>query len=68
MTIEQASNFFVASILTMLGFIVVVAGIVVINNLISKYWKPVSLFTVDSWKAFNPPHTIQEQQNENTKK
>ena len=55
MTIEQASNFFVGSILTMLGFIVVVAGVIVINNLIHKYWKPINLFTPDSWKAFNPP-------------
>ena len=61
MTIEQASNFFVGSILTMLGFIVVIAGIVVINNLIYKYWKPVSLFTPDSWKAFNPPHLTREE-------
>jgi hypothetical protein len=69
MTIEQASNFFVGSILTMLGFIVVVAGVVVINNLIHKYWKPISLFTPDSWRAFNPPHiTREEQLNENTKK
>lgn len=61
MTIEQASNFFVGSILTMLGFIVVIAGIVVINNLIHKYWKPVNLFTPDSWKAFNPPHLTREE-------
>lgn len=61
MTIDQASNFFVGSILTMLGFIVVIAGIIVINNLIYKYWKPVSLFTPDSWKAFNPPHPTREE-------
>ena len=69
MTIDQASNFFVGSILTMLGFIVVIAGMIVINNLIAKYWKPVKLFTPDSWKGFNPPYPNQEEQvNENTKK
>lgn len=56
MSIEQSSVFLAGSILTMLGFIVVVIGIVVINNILSKYWKPVKLFTPDSWKAFNPPH------------
>jgi hypothetical protein len=61
MTIEQSSNFFVASILTMLGFIVITAGIIAINNLISKYWKPVKIFHPDSWRGFNPPHYIREE-------
>jgi len=26
----------------------------VINNIIAKYWKPVKIFTADSWN-FNPP-------------
>ena len=69
MTLDQASNFFVGSILTMLGFIVVIAGIIVINNLIYKYWKPVKVFSPDSWKGFNPPYHNQiEQVNEDTKK
>lgn len=69
MTLDQASNFFVGSILTMLGFIVVIAGIIVINNLIYKYWKPVKVFSPDSWKGFNPPPYIREEQiNENSKK
>lgn len=42
MDIDQASTFFVGSILVMLGFIVVAAGVVVINNLFAKYWKPVN--------------------------
>jgi len=55
MSLEQASTFFIGSLLTMLGFIVVVSGIVIINNIIHKYWKPIKLFTPDSWKGFNPP-------------
>ena len=51
---DQAAVFLGGSILTMLGFIIVVAGIVVINNIIAKYWKPVRLFTADSWNL-NPP-------------
>jgi hypothetical protein len=63
MSIEQASVFLVGSLLTMLGFIVVVGGIIVINNLLHKYWKPVKLFTPDSWKGFNPPVTYHSEKN-----
>jgi hypothetical protein len=48
------------SILFALGIVVLVAGVVVVNNIISKYWKPVRIFTPDSWKAFNPPHSYVE--------
>lgn len=51
---DQAAVFLAGSILTALGFVVVVAAIVAVNNIISKYWKPVRLFTSDSWNL-NPP-------------
>jgi hypothetical protein len=51
---DQAAVFLAGSILTVMGFIVVVAGIVAINNILHKYWKPVRMFTADSWH-FNPP-------------
>jgi len=54
MDMDQAAVFLAGSILTVLGFVVVIAGIVVINNILHKYWKPVRLFTADSWH-FNPP-------------
>ena len=38
----------------MIGLVIVVGGVVVINNIIAKYWKPVRIFTADSWN-FNPP-------------
>jgi hypothetical protein len=41
MTLEQAAVFFTGSILTMLGFIVITAGVIAINNLLHRYWKPV---------------------------
>lgn len=44
MTIESASNFFVGSLLYMLAFIVIVAGITFINNILSRYWKPVKIW------------------------
>jgi hypothetical protein len=53
MTLDQAAIFFTASILTMLGFIVVCAGMVAINNMLAKFWKPVKLFTPDSFQI-NP--------------
>jgi hypothetical protein len=55
MDMDQAAVFLAGSILTALGFIVFVIAVVIINNILHKYWKPVSLFTPDSWKGFNPP-------------
>jgi len=51
---DQAAVFLAGSILTALGFIVVVAAIVAVNNIISRYWKPVRIFSADSWNL-NPP-------------
>ena len=42
MNIEQASNFLIGSILVGVGFIVLVAAMVVINNILSRYWRPVN--------------------------
>jgi hypothetical protein len=39
MDIDQAAVFLAGSILTGLGFVVVVVTAVVINNIIHKYWK-----------------------------
>jgi hypothetical protein len=55
MDMDQAAVFLAGSILTALGFIVVVAAIVTVNNIISKYWKPVRIFTADSWHLNPPP-------------
>ena len=54
MDMDQAAVFLAGSILTALGFIVVVAAIVAVNNIISRYWKPVRIFSADSWNL-NPP-------------
>lgn len=51
MDMDQAAVFLAGSILTMIGLIVVVAGLVIINNLIHKYWKPIQFF---KW-ADHPP-------------
>jgi hypothetical protein len=51
---DQSAVFLAGSILTALGFIVVIAAIIAVNNLLHKFWKPVRIFTADSWN-FNPP-------------
>jgi hypothetical protein len=44
MDMDQAAVFLAGSILTMMGFIVIAIGIIVINNLLSKYWKRLDWF------------------------
>lgn len=44
MTIEVAAIFLASSILTMLAAIVWVIAILVINNLVHKYWKPMGIY------------------------
>ena len=55
MNMDQAAVFLAGSILIALGFTVVVAAAVFVNNILHRYWKPVSIFTPESWRAFNPP-------------
>jgi hypothetical protein len=54
MDMDQAAVWLSGSILIMMGFVVVAIGVVVINNIIAKYWKPVRIFSLDSWNL-NPP-------------
>lgn len=58
---DQAAVFLAGSILTALGFIVIIAAIVVVNNIISKYWKPVRIFTADSWSFHSPKFATEEE-------
>ena len=50
---DQAAVFLAGSILTGLGFIAIIASVVVINNIIAKYWKPLGWFK--NWGLF-PDH------------
>ena len=45
MDVIQASVFLVGSILISLGGLVLLATAVLINNIFSRYWKPVRLYT-----------------------
>lgn len=60
MDMDQAAVFLAGSILTALGFVVFIIAVVVVNNILHKYWKPVRMFTADSWN-FNPPARFIEQ-------
>ena len=52
MDMDQAAVFLAGSILTALGFLVVIGAIVIVNNLLHKYWKPVRIWTEDSFSPF----------------
>jgi hypothetical protein len=52
MDMDQSAIFLAGSILTILGFVVIAIGVIVINNIASKYWKPVTIFTRESFSLF----------------
>jgi hypothetical protein len=62
MNIESSAIFLSGIILIMLGFIVIVIGATVINNIVHKYWRPIQLF---KW-AYSPEEV--KQVTEETKK
>ena len=50
---NQAAFFLAGSIIVALGFIIICAGIIVVNNLLNQYWKPVQLF---KWVEYKDSH------------
>ena len=66
MDIDQSAIFFVGSILVCMGFVVVAVTVLFLNNIFSKYWKPVE------WRIFKvfdyPPITYNEPQLDEKKK
>ena len=69
MDMDQSAVFLAASILIMLGCIVVAIGVIVINNIAAKYWKPVTIFTKESFSIFgnhnhSPISTISDEEYE----
>lgn len=59
MTLEQAANFFTSSILIMLALVVICLGAIAINYLLHKFWRPVRIFTIDSWNFGYGPRFIE---------
>lgn len=63
MDMDQAAVFLAGSILTGLGFIAIIASLVVVNNIIAKYWKPIKWTTLPTAMQpyrFAEPHEIEE--------
>lgn len=54
MDLDNASAFMLGTIGYGVGILVLVAVVVAINNLVANYWKPIRIFTADSW-SINPP-------------
>jgi len=44
MSMESAAVFMSASILMTIGVVVIMIGVIIVNNLFDKYWKPVKMF------------------------
>ena len=57
MTVDSAATFFVGMILIGLGVIVIAMVILLLNNLFSKYWKPVkfSIYEFPQYTYMDPP-------------
>lgn len=56
MDMMQAAIFLSGAILTTLGFVTVVIGVVLVNNIIHKYWKPVKILRFEEY----PPRFTEE--------
>ena len=54
MNMDQAAVWLAGCILISLGVVVLVVAAIVINQILHKYWKPVRIFTPESWNI-NPP-------------
>jgi hypothetical protein len=62
MDMDMSATFFAGSILVMMGFVVIIAGIVLINNIFHNYWKPVKIF----WPSASPYEEAKEDKDEKT--
>jgi hypothetical protein len=61
MTIDQAATFLAGSVLTSIGFVVIVIAIVAVNNIIYRYWKSFG------WNFF-PAYIGKDEAHEESKK
>lgn len=57
MDMNQAAVFLAGSILTMMGFIVIVVALVIINNIFHRYWKPVKMWKFETY----PPQFMHQE-------
>jgi hypothetical protein len=59
MDMDQAAVFLAGSILTGLGFIIIAAAAIAINNILHKYWKPVQFV---KWTEPPPMRFVTEEE------
>lgn len=60
MDMDQAAVFLAGSVLTMMAFVVIVIGVVVINNIIHRYWKDLGWFRNWGLTFDHPPSRFVE--------
>jgi uncharacterized membrane protein len=51
MDMDQAAVFLAGSILTVMGFLIILVGIVIANNIIHKYWKSFGWSWMPTWST-----------------
>jgi uncharacterized membrane protein len=61
MDMDQAAVFLAGSILTVMGFLIILVGIVIANNIIHKYWKPFGWTFMPNWSQETPRFASQEE-------
>ena len=62
MDMNQAAVFLAGSILTVLGFLIVLVGVLVGNNLVAKYWKSWGWkFSPTYWEHQEPRFMTEEE-------
>ena len=61
MDMDQAAVFLAGSVLTVLGFLVILGGILIANNLVAKYWKSWG-WTYLSWINHEPSRFMTQEE------
>ena len=63
MDMDNAAAFLAGSILYGIGIVFALVCCIVVNNIIHKYWKPVRIWTTDSFAVFqhNPRYATEEE-------
>lgn len=60
MDMNQAAVFMAGSLLFSVGVVILVIAAVIINNVIERYWKPVTIFTRESFTLFGTAHNFND--------
>jgi hypothetical protein len=67
MEMNNLAVFFAGSILVTIGIIVLSIGVIVINNLLHRYWKPVNVLKYNYKTVYFDPATGEEVDRKKTK-